>query len=110
MSSFTVEENGPILVEWSVRPGLQPVSLSPSQLAEKSAAALDSAMNTIHEMARRMIATVRAIDLADRPTTVEVEFGLKLDAEAGALVAKVATEAGITVKLVWKHSAMASDE
>jgi hypothetical protein len=37
-------------------------------------------MNTIHHMARRVVATVKALSLAERPAKVEVEFGLKLDA------------------------------
>ena len=53
-------------------------------------------------MARRVRETVDA--LTDPPSQVEVEFGLKLDAEAGAFIAKVGTEAAINVKLTWEKA------
>ncbi len=102
MGNFAVDENAPILVEFEIKPGLQQVSLSPADVVEKSAAALDSAMNTIHHMARRVTSTVDA--LAARPSLVEVSFGLKLEAEAGAFIAKAGAEASINVKLTWQGS------
>ena len=41
----------------------------------------------------------------ERPTTVELEFGIKLDAEAGALVARAGAEASFNVKLIWQREA-----
>lgn len=41
--------------------------------------------------------------LADPPTQLEVEFGLKFDADANAIVAKAGTEAGFTVTLMWER-------
>ena len=100
-AEFTLNDGELILVQFSEAQGMQPVSLSGEDLAKKSAEALDKAMGTIREMANRVVSTVQNINVSDRPTTVEVEFGLALDAEAGALVAKVATQAGFKVKLVW---------
>jgi len=101
MATFIVDENAPILVEFTPRPGLREVSLKPEDLTAKSSQALEAAMNTIHNMARRVTATVEA--LATRPSQVEVAFGLKLDTEAGALIAKVGAEASLNVKLTWEH-------
>ncbi|MEU1882756.1 CU044_2847 family protein [Streptosporangium sp. NPDC001559] len=36
-----------------------------------------------------------------RPDQIEIEFGVKLNAEAGALIAKTSTEGQLTVKLTW---------
>jgi hypothetical protein len=36
-----------------------------------------------------------------RPDGIEVEFGVKLNAEAGAVIAKSAVEGHFTVKLSW---------
>ncbi|MFD3378296.1 MULTISPECIES: CU044_2847 family protein [unclassified Streptomyces] len=36
-----------------------------------------------------------------KPDTVEIEFGVKLTAEAGALIAKSAVEGHLVVKLSW---------
>ena len=101
MPTFTIDENAPILVEFTPGPGLKQVSLAPADLAGKSTEALDSTMNTIHHMAGRVFATVDA--LANRPTQVDVEFGIKFDAQAGALIAKAGMEASINVKLTWER-------
>jgi hypothetical protein len=105
-TTFKIDENAPVVVEFTPRPGVQQVALRPAEVVKKSAEALDSAMNTIHSMARRVVATVEA--LADPPSQVEVEFGLKLTADAGAIIAKAGTESTIGVKLSWERKT--SDE
>ncbi len=96
--------NDVILVEFPETPGLQPVSirtLSVDSLAEKSVNALDKAMGTIRSMATRAVDAVKG--LSDPPDEVELSFGIKLDAEAGAMVAKASTEASINVTLTWQR-------
>lgn len=105
-----VRQAEPILVQFSEARGMQPVALSGEDLVEKSAEALDKAMGTIRQMSDRVLATMREINLTDRPAQVEVEFGLTLEAEAGALIAKVGTQAGLKVKLVWKNPSSATGE
>ncbi len=70
------------------------------ELVEKSREAIDKAMDTIQGMAAKTIAAAKGI--SEPPDAIEVEFGIKLDAEAGAMVAKAGTEASITVKMVWR--------
>jgi hypothetical protein len=101
MPAFTIDEHAPILVEFAPAPGVVRTALSPADLAEQSSKALDSAMNTIHAVAQRVTATINSI--SERPSTVEVDFGLKLTAGAGALVASASTEASFIVKLTWTH-------
>lgn len=103
MPMFTIQEDAPILVEFAYQPGLQETSLPAAELTERSARALDSAMGTIHQMARRVVSTVNALHSAERPARVEVKFNLKLDAEVGAIVAQARTEAGFAVKLAWER-------
>ena len=74
---------------------------SPADIAAQSEKAIASAMSTIHAVAQRVTATINSI--SERPSTVEVDFGLKLTANAGALVASASTEASFIVKLTWKH-------
>jgi hypothetical protein len=110
MTETTVEREGAtILVEFDDlrQTGVRQVSRGPGEisgkLAQKSARALDSAMGTIQGMAHRVTETVREIKVAERPDKVSVEFGLKLDAEAGAYIAKASTEAGFKVTLTWER-------
>jgi hypothetical protein len=93
-----------ILVDFPPRAGTaaKVALLSAEQVAEKSAHAVDRAMETIRGMAERVATTVK--NITEKPQAVEVAFGLKLDAEAGALIAKTGVEATINVKITWKNS------
>lgn len=102
MSTFNAEERPTILVELAPRPGLEQVSRKGLvNLADLSTKALDSAMSTVRGMAKRVSEMVD--DLAGNPDEVEVEFGIKLDFEGQALIAKAGTEAAIGVTLTWKR-------
>jgi len=101
MSAFIINEDTPMLVEFAPRAGVRQVSLSPTDLAEMSAQPLDRAMGTIRQMAQRVSALRDT--LPDESTQVELG-GVKLDAEAGALLSKVGSEASINVTLTWVRS------
>jgi hypothetical protein len=101
MPTFTIDEGAPILVEFTPGPGLRKAGLLPAEKAEQAAKALDGAMNAIHHMARRATATIDA--LVDRPSEFELSFGIKLDAKAGALIAKAGVEAAINIKMTWER-------
>ena len=89
-----------IKVEFPPEKGVQKVARKPEELARASAEAMDRAMDTIRDMAERTKKAVDSIQM--RPDDIEVTFGIKLTAEAGALIAKVGGEAQLEVKLAWK--------
>lgn len=60
---------------------------------------MDSAMASIRDVSDRIDKTVSG--LVRPPEEVEVEFGIKLDAELGALIAKTSVEAHMVVTLRW---------
>ncbi len=93
-------QRSPILVELSPGHGLKQVALSPADVLARSSQAIDDAMNMIREMAGRIRESVDSLDL--RPSTVEVEFGIKFDTSANAMIAKVCAEASINVTLGWE--------
>ena len=102
MPDFTIDENAPILVEFTQGPGMQPVPLTRKKIPDitkMSKEALDDAMNTIHQMATRMTSTVDK--LTKKPSQVEIAFGLKFVAEAGVVIAKAGAEGSLNIKLVW---------
>ena len=104
----TVNDERPtILVDFTPRGGVQQVSRKPQDLIERSAKALDSAMHTVQHMAER--ASIMIDDLAGNPDEVEVEFGMTLDIEGQALIAKVSAEAAISVTLTWKREGADSE-
>ena len=81
------------------------VSRSPEEITEQLVArsqhAVNAAMGTIRLMANRTIATLETME--KKPSQVEVEFAIKLDAKAGAFLASAGTEGSIKVKLVWNR-------
>ena len=91
-----------ILVDFD-ESGVQSMSFGPTDIIAKSEEAIDRAMGTVRSMAAKAMASIQAIKVSERPTTFQVEFGIKLDAEAGAMVAKVGSEASITVTMTWEH-------
>ncbi len=111
-TTFVIDDDAPILVEFKsqrpqpgaqevMRGGLPSASEVVANVTEQSAKALNTAMNTIHGMARRVSETIKALPIAERPTQIEIEFGLKLDAQAGAVVAQAGAEASFTVRMTW---------
>ncbi len=101
MSNSTNDDNALILVDLNPSGKMKQVALKPEDLADKSKEAINKAMDTIHHMAERTIAAIDTV--TNKPSEVEVEFGIKLDAESGALIAKTGAEASLTVKMVWKR-------
>ena len=100
---MTNPEDYPILVDFAPAPGVRGVArISKEDLVEKSKIAVDVAMSTMQSMANKAVAAIKKIKVSERPDKVELEFGLTLDAEAGALVAKVGTEAAIKVTMSWE--------
>ena len=93
-----------VLVEFPDRPGVHEASLwdvRSENLQEKSEEALQRAMVTIENMAGRVAALKDSI--SENFKEVQVEFGVKLDVEAGALIAKTGVEATINVTLTWER-------
>jgi hypothetical protein len=60
---------------------------------------LENALKATRSSLKTIVESIR--DLA--PDEYEVEFGMKLNAEAGVIVAKTALEGHFTVKLAWKR-------
>jgi hypothetical protein len=89
---FTRADDGPRPVAW------YSIKKKP-ELEKKSIEVMDKAMDTIHKMADKVNNTIQMLE--NRPDHVEMEFGIKFDAEIGAIVAKVTTEASMTIKMVW---------
>jgi hypothetical protein len=93
----------PIIVEFELVPGFEEVSRGSDDLAQRSAEALNNAMSAIYVMARRTWGVVTALPVSERPAAIEVDFNLKLTAQAGVILAKGGMESSINVKLKWTN-------
>jgi hypothetical protein len=105
MAQFQVQDdNEVILVEFAPAAGVKTVSLSPKDVAEKSKEALDDALKTMRKMAKKSVKAIREIPVTERPSTISVSFGLKLNPEGSAVVAKAGVEAAINVTMTWQRT------
>lgn len=102
MEIIVINEDMPVLVELVLVSGTRTASTIPKDLEQKSSMALNSAMNTIHQMAKYIASTIDSVPESACPSKVESKFGLKLTNEGNALIAKAGVEANIEVTLTWE--------
>ena len=80
--------------------GLVPAA-RPGEVVSRAQQTLEQALEKLKPTAEAIISKLRYI--SEPPDEIEVEFGLKLSAEAGAVLAAAGAEANYNVKLVWKR-------
>lgn len=102
METIVINEDMPVLVELASISSTRAVSTIPKDIEQKSAQALNSAMNTIRQMAKYIAVTMDSVSESARPSNVEAKFGLKLTNEGNALITKAGVEANIEVTLTWE--------
>jgi Trypsin-co-occurring domain 1 len=99
------DEQDIILVDLSPAPGVRGVAaFSVDDLHDRSTKAIENTMDTIQGMSTKVVTTMKKVKAAERPSKVEVEFGIKLTAEGDALVAKIGGEAFVNVTLTWEQT------
>jgi hypothetical protein len=90
---------GTVLVEVADdEPGIERAARV-DDLVVKARESLESAMDQIRAFANTTLGKLE--DLARQPEQVEVEFGIRLNAEAGAVIARTGAEGHLQVKLTW---------
>jgi len=102
---FPLQEGGVITVE--VDNALAPAGntvrgVNATAVMEKARQSFETALEGIKPAAGAIITKLR--QMADQPEQMSVEFGIKLSAEAGAVVASTGVEANFKVTLMWKRA------
>ena len=101
MPSFKLNEDAPILVEFTSSMNFDTEDLpTGEQHVEKSAVAINNAMNAMRNMAQLVVETLET--LPKQPSQVDVEFGLKLNPNGDATLVKTGSDSTVDVKLVWE--------
>ncbi len=98
---FPLEDGGVIWVEVDVPEGPGMVPAARGEVVERAQETFEVALDRVRPAAQAIIGKLRA--LHDPPDEIQVEFGLKLSAEAGALIAATGAEANYKVTLTWKR-------
>lgn len=75
----------------------------PTETVVKATQSFEGALDGVRSASEALLA--RLLSLAQPPDEISVEFGVKLNAESGAVIAKVAAEANFTIGLKWQRGA-----
>jgi Trypsin-co-occurring domain 1 len=99
--SVPLEGGGSIVMEAPEE--LTPVGVTrasrPGEVVKEAGETLEEALdNTLVPVTQAVMARLKDMG----PEGVEISLGLKLSAEAGVVISKVAGEASLVVKLTWK--------
>ena len=100
---FPLEEGGSIVVEVD-EPVLEDdivLASKRGEVASKASQTFEAALESLKPTAGAIITKLSS--LSSPPDEVEMGFGLKLSAKAGAIIASAGTEANFNVKLTWKR-------
>jgi hypothetical protein len=106
MVEFRTGDGAVIMVEAAEeQSGSRLVSRRPDGTVQ-AARTFESALDGVRAAAESALRIFR--DGTLRPDGVEIEFGVKMSAEAGAIIAKGTAEGHLVVKLTWSPSASAA--
>lgn len=95
-------ENGAVVVEIDSRePGFQSIKRSPGQVVIDVKGQFEDALENVRNAALSALKKFR--DEVLDPDKVEIDFGVKFSAEAGAVIAKTSGEGHLIVRLTWSR-------
>ncbi len=98
---FELRDGGVVVAELNDdEPGIERAARDGGRIL-RAAVDLDQALDKARVLANSAWAKLQ--DLTRRPDELEVEFGLRLNAEAGAVIARAEAEGHLQVRLVWKN-------
>jgi hypothetical protein len=99
---FELEDGGSVVAQVDhVGPGVV-AAASAGDVVRRAAGSFDAALDGVRNAAA---ATLRQMStLAQRPDEVTLEFGIQLDAEVGAVLARTGVQGHIQVQLTWRRA------
>ncbi len=99
---FDLETGGTVIVEVEDEPGVGRAGRQGGVLREAQRS-LEGALSDVRGAAAAALGQFQK--MASQPDEVEITFGVKLDAQAGALIAKTGMQGHFEVKLKWSGKA-----
>ena len=105
MATISFEEDDDLILVEFEETGVRPTSSrEPRELVEKSKQAIERSMITVRRMAKKAIKAIHDIPVSERPHTFQFQFGIKLNGEVGAVVAKAGAETAFTITMTWENN------
>jgi hypothetical protein len=101
LTRFTLEQGGSVVVEVDAPPGTGMDRVGRTADAVREAGAtLEKALGDVQRAATETLAKFQS--MARPPSEVQLSFGVKIDAQVGAVLAKTGAEGHFEVTLTWK--------
>jgi hypothetical protein len=97
-----VHEPGRVMRGGIFTPESAPAPAATTEIVVKANATFETALDRIRSASESMLN--RLTSLAQPPDELAIEFGVKLNAETGAVIAKAATEANFTIHMKWTRA------
>jgi hypothetical protein len=101
LARFELEGGGSVLIDVDEEPGVKRVSRQGRIRDAK--ATFETALSEVRDAA--IVALTEFRDMARQPDEVEITFGVRLDAEVGAVIAKTGMAGNFEIKLTWRSNA-----
>ena len=100
LARFEPQQGGEVVVEVDTGPATTRVSRRDGLVLDTKVS-FERALGAVKDAASAALGQFQA--MARRPDEVEIKFGVKLPAEAGAVIAKTGLDGQFEVKLKWKQ-------
>ena len=94
---FELANGGSVVAELDDSPGASRVARQ--NVLETAKGTLESALADVRDAAAAALAQFQG--MARKPDEVEIKFGVKLDAQAGAIIARTGMQGHFEVKVRW---------
>lgn len=99
---FPLEDGSSIIVEVDEKPHDEYDGIrgeTNNRVVERAEKTLEAAIDQVKNSADMIIK--RMVNLTEKPDEIEIEFGLKLSTQLGAVIASGTVEANYVIKLKW---------
>lgn len=109
LTRFELHDGRYVLAEADPEQGpvISPASRA-GEVLHAASASFGAALDNVRAAAEEALVSLR--DMRARPDRVELEFGVKLNAEAGAVIAKTGADGHFKVKLTWGSDGAVEEE
>ncbi|MCU0569889.1 MAG: hypothetical protein MUF49_25360 [Oculatellaceae cyanobacterium Prado106] len=111
IAQFTLEDGTPFLVEVDNPQGSgiqRTAAINTGQMVYQAKMTLEQALEQVKPVAATVLSRLKT-GLTTPADEIEVTFGLKLNAEAGAIISSVGGEVTFEVKLKWNREKAGSE-
>ncbi|MEV1082146.1 CU044_2847 family protein [Streptomyces sp. NPDC050211] len=99
MLRFDLEDGGSVVAQMDQLEGGVVPATSASDVVARATGSFESALEGVRRAAASTLS--RMSTLPQRPDEVTVEFGIQLDAEVGAVLARTGAQGHIQVQVTW---------